>query len=68
MMKAEVTAENKPACDPNEHMCALKSPVTHKYQRRVQVFVVFLEFPIVIVGFPPVMVIELGAQIVPTRP
>ena len=55
--------ENKLACDPGQHTNIYTSSTTHKYQGRVQIFVVLLhEFLVVIFGFPPVMFIELGTE------
>ena len=64
-MNAEVTAENRPACGSSQHVFTLTSFTTHKYQGRVQIFVIFFhEFLVVIVGFPPVMFVELRAKVV----
>jgi len=64
MMNAEVTAENRPACDLSQHMCTWTSPTTYKYQCCVQILVIFLhELPVVFIGFLSVMFVEQGAKI-----
>ena len=39
-MKAEVTAENRPACDPSQFACVQAIRKAHEYQRCVQILVV----------------------------
>lgn len=59
MMKAVVTAENKPACDPSEYMQTWGTHGTHKYEGHVQVFVIFLdEVPIVLFSLHVIVIIE----------
>jgi len=64
MMNAEVTAENRPAYGPSQQEFTRTPSTTYKYQRCVQIFVVFLhELSIVLLGFISVMVVELSANI-----
>jgi len=43
MMKTEVTAENRPACPPDQHMYTYTTHTTHRYESDVQVRVVPLD-------------------------
>jgi len=66
MMNAEVTAENRPACNPTQYMCTSTSSKAYKYQCRVQILIIFLhELLIVIVGFLSIIPVELSANIPP---
>jgi len=49
MMKAEVTAENRPAFHPSQYACIRVTHETHKYQGGVQVLVILLDELFVIV-------------------
>ena len=63
-MKAEVTAENRPAYDTSQHSCTHSVRTTYEYQRCVRVLVVFLyKFPIVFLGLLAVMSIKFAAKI-----
>ena len=63
-MKAEVTAENRPAYDASQHACAWTMHTTYEYQRRVQIFIMFLEkFLIIFLGLLAVMFVEFAAKI-----
>ena len=69
MMKADVTAENKPACTPirtDEHPNGGKLETdAYEYQRGVQVFVVFLhKVAIVLIGFTLEFIVEFEAGVV----
>jgi len=70
MMKADATAENKPACYPppknqiniTTNINAKNIKDTHKDQCGIQVFVVFLDkIVVVLVGFTLELVVELYA-------
>ena len=51
MMKAEVTAENRPAWDPSQHISIQEIRKTHEDQRCVKILVVSLvEFLVVFLG------------------
>jgi len=64
MMNAEVMAENRPACDLSQHMCAYTSPTTYKYQHCVQILVIFLhELPVIFISFLSVLLIKQSAEI-----
>jgi len=64
MMKAEVTAENRPAWDPSQHARTRAMRITYEYQCCVQILVVLLhEFLIVFLGLLAIMFIELGTEI-----
>ena len=59
MMKAEVTAENRPACDPSQYVRIRATGKTHEYERRVQILVVsFVEFLVVFLGHLVVIFVE----------
>jgi len=59
MMNAEVTAENRPAYNLRQHEWTKDSCKTYKYQRCVQILVVFLyELLIVLLRFLAVVLIE----------
>ena len=59
MMKAEVTAENRPACDLSQHMYTRETYKTHEYQGRVEVLVISLvELLVVFFGYLAVVFIE----------
>ena len=68
MMKADVTAENRPAYPPrqnnqynNQGVYAKKGKNTHKDQRGVQVFIVLLhKVAVVPVGFTLELIVELA--------
>ena len=65
MMNAEVTAENRPAYKPSQHIVDTRDIHTHEDQCGVQVFVVPLsELPVVLLSFVAVYLIELGSVIV----
>ena len=58
-MKAEVTAENKPACTPNQYEPIKTRWKTDEDQGRAQVFVMFLEkFLVILVGNLAVVLVE----------
>jgi len=60
-MKAAVTAENRPACRPDKHVCVGVMWKSHEYQRGVQVFVILLyEFSIIFLSLLSVVLKELG--------
>ena len=64
MMNAEVTAENRPACKPSQHIIDMRDINPHKYQRGVQVFVIsFGELPVIFLGLVTVQLVELGSII-----
>ena len=65
-MKADVTAENRPACPPKNQVSTATSAnakvKSHEDQRGIQVFVVFLhKVTVVIVGFTLEFIVELDA-------
>ena len=63
MMNAEVTAENRPACKLGQHIGDMRDTNTHKDQRGVQVFVIFLgEVPVILLRFLVVHLVELGSM------
>jgi len=66
-MKAEVTAENKPACSPSEtnqcHDCGGCERNAHEDQRCVQISIVLLhKVTVVVVGFALELVVEVGTS------
>jgi len=64
MTNAEVTAENRPACKPNQHIHTDERKPPHKDQRGVEVFVVLLdELSVEVFCFKAVRLVELGPVI-----
>ena len=64
MMKAEVTAENRPACDLSQDISIRETLKTHEYQGCVEVLIVFLvEFLVVFLGHLTVVFVEPGAKL-----
>jgi len=67
-MKADVTAENRPACPPiktNEQRDQFNAKNTYEDQRGIQVFTVFLrKVTVIVVGFMFKFVVELHAGVV----
>ena len=64
MMNAEVTAEKRPACGPNQHMRTRTMPTTYKYECRIQIFIILLrKFCIVFPGLLTVVLVESSAEI-----
>jgi len=58
-MKAEVTAENRPACDQSQYVYTYLTCKTYKYQRRVQILVISLvKFLVVLLGQLAVAFVE----------
>ena len=67
MIKAEVTAENKPACNTSQDGYIREARRTREYQGRVQVFVVSLvELLVVFLGDLAVVFIEPDAKLFPS--
>ena len=65
MMNAEVTAENRPAWKPSQHIIDTRNINTHEDQRGVQVFVMSLgELPVILLSFVAIHLVELGSVIV----
>jgi hypothetical protein len=67
MTKAELTAENKPACESRSYELVSDGMrwVTHEYQGGVEVFVVLLDIIHIVVGrLPLVNRIEIESRIV----
>ena len=65
MINAEVTAENRPACDLGQYSLVRETCQTHEYQRRVQVFVISLhEFLVIFLGHLAVIFVEPSAEFV----
>ena len=63
-MNAEVTAENRPACEPSQRVKDIGNIHTHKDQGGVQVFIVSLDkLSIVLISFAAVGVVELSSVI-----
>ena len=61
MTNAEVTAENRPACRPNQYTHSKGRKKTHKYQRGIEDLVVPLdELSVVLFRFMAVRLVELG--------
>ena len=68
MMKAEVTAENRPACDTDQYARVSTACTTYEYERCVEILLVFLyEFLVVLSRLLAVMFVEFVANIVPWR-
>ena len=68
MMNAEVTAENRPACEPSQHVTDTRNTNTYEDQSGVQVFVVPLdELSVVLLRFAVVHLIELCSVILRGR-
>ena len=64
MMNAEVTAENRPACNLFSACTAEFDTKTYKNESGVQILVVLLhEFPIVVPGLLPVVFVELSPRV-----
>ena len=67
-MKADVTAENRPACPPEKQMSTatdVNAKNTHEDQRGIQIFTVFLhKVTVVVVGFMLEFIVELDAGVV----
>ena len=63
-MKAEVTAENRPACDSSQHTHIRETRNTHEDQRRVEVLVISLvEFLVVFLSDLAVVFVESGSKL-----
>jgi len=63
-MKAEVTTENRPACNPSQSICIRATYETHKYQCHVQILAVSLfELFVIFIGHPTVILVESRAEI-----
>jgi len=63
-MNAEVTAENRPACEPNQHVIDMRNVETHEDQGGVQVFIIFLdELSVVLLCFAMIHLVELSSVI-----
>jgi len=68
MMKAEVTAENRPACDPGQHAGIRPTGETHKYQGRVQILIICLvEFLVILLGHLVIILVESRTKIFRSR-
>jgi len=68
MMKAEVTAENRPAFDPSQLVCIRTARKTYEYQRRIQILVVSLvKFSVILLGHLAVIFVEQRANILRSR-
>ena len=64
MMKAEATAENRPACDTNQHTCAVMMCATYEYQGHIQIVLIFLpKFLIAVLRLLVVVFVEFFAKI-----
>ena len=65
MMKAEVTAENRPAWGLSQHVRTRAVCITYEYQCRVQIrlVIVLYEPHVILFGLPEVMLVELVAEI-----
>ena len=64
MMKAEVTAENKPACGPNERVWIRRTYGTHEDEGGVKILLILLhELLIVLVSLLAVVPIEFRSWI-----
>ena len=60
-MKAEATAEKRPAWYVDQHQSARTPRGAHEDQGRIQIFFVLLqEFPVVLLGYFSVVFIELS--------
>ena len=58
-MKAEVTAENRPACDASDHVRTWRIHGTHEDEGGVQVFVILLhELLVVLLSLLAVVLVE----------
>jgi len=69
MMKAEVTAENRPACDSGQPVCIQVARGTHEYQRHVQILATSLIKPsVILLGHLAVILVESEANILRSRP
>ena len=63
-MKAEVTAENRPACDPSQYVYIHATCKAHKYQCCVQIFIIpLVEFLVILLSQLAVIFIELKANV-----
>ena len=63
-MNAEVTAENRPACEPSQRIIGTRDVKTHKDQGGAQVLVIFLdELSVVLLRFTVVHLVELYSVI-----
>jgi len=68
MMKAEATAENRPACNPSQFGRVQAIRKTHEYQGRVQILVVSLnEIIVILLGLLPVIFVESKAIVLRSR-
>jgi len=64
MIKADVTAENRPACGASQPTCIRATCTTHEYQRCVQILIVSLvELPVILLGHFTVIFVESRAAI-----
>ena len=63
-MKAEVTAENRPACDLGEYLWTWGTYETHEDESGVEILLILLhEFLIVLLGLLAVVAIEFRPRI-----
>ena len=63
-MNAEVTAENRPACDPNEHVRILGTQAAHEDEGRVQIILILLhELLVIPLGLLVVVPVEFRPRI-----
>ena len=64
MIKAKVTAENRPACETSQYVCTWTMGTAYEYERCVQILVVLVQkIPIVLLGLLAVLFVEFAAKI-----
>ena len=64
MMNAEVTAENRPACDTDQRVFTQTPRGTYEDESRVQIFSVSLEeFLIVLFSYLAIVIVELNLMV-----
>ena len=67
-MKAEVTAENKPACGPNERVWIRRTYGTHEDEGGVKILLILLhELFVILLGLPEVVPIKFRSRILLSR-
>ena len=63
-MKAEVTAENRPACDLGEYLWTWGTYETHEDESGVEILLILLhEFLVILLSFLVVVAIEFRSRI-----
>ena len=64
MMKAEVTVENRPACNPIEHAQIWGTYGTHENEGGIEILLILLhELLVILLGLLAVVPIKFGARI-----